>query len=429
MKLRKITNESIEAQYKKALEDEHTILEPTEANALVAEKDRKEEMKDDFKESEKAAEEVVKATAPEEKSKVKDRAELSRLISEAKQNNQKFRISRCIEEGYRYLFEILEDETYKQPLTESEECKGEECKEEDIEYLDEKFLKETKVYTKPSEKLRKVLLDVGYRYYMWAGQDGDEYSLTLPYSLKHVSSSYTSSRINLCIKIEENTREALEKAGYEVISCNAEDTYSKSESFTCNSLVDDTERNFNLNVSKGWISDISTYVSVKEKDQQIEDDDLNKKIDKAAEEEAKATEGNQALEEQKLEEKSNYDKIMDVLKSFDTEVKEESLDDEEEAETDREEYLDSCLNKLYSEVDRNPDSDIWEDFRLFADFCGEQYNIHDEDEVDTLWDAILEFLADYDRTESDEDDVDDVFESVTYKSSEGDPIADDEFDW
>lgn len=315
MKLRKITNESIEAQYKKALEDEHTILEPTEANALVAEKDRKEEMKDDFKESEKAAEEVVKATAPEERSKVKDRAELSRLISEAKQNNQKFRISRCIEEGYRYLFEILEDETDKQPLTESEECKGEECKEEKSEEKQEEVKEENL-----KESLAKDNVTIG----------------DLVVFLRDLADDF-ENRYDSETKVEK-----------------VSNTYFLGHPYYFLGIAG----------SRGGYINLDNPAHEEDEDM---DESLNKEKDKAAEEEAKETESNQALEEQKLEEKSNYDKIMDVLKSFDTEATEESLDiDDEEIES---------------------------------------------------------------KHEEDEDDFDDEFESVTYKSSEGDPIADDEFDW
>ena len=124
MKLRNLRlKESIQKEYAKALEDEHTILEPTEANALKVEEERKEIMEDDFKEQDKIADEVAKATNATEVSepkKVKDRKELSVLLAEAKEAGKQFKISRCNEEGYRYLFETIETpiEENKETLTE-----------------------------------------------------------------------------------------------------------------------------------------------------------------------------------------------------------------------------------------------------------------------------------------------------------------------
>ena len=111
MKLRNLTmKESIEKQFSHALENDHTVLNPTEANALEVEKAKKEEAKEDFKEVDKVADEVAKATnATETTTKVKDRKELSKLLSEAKEVGKKWKISRCLDEGYRYLVEWIEE--------------------------------------------------------------------------------------------------------------------------------------------------------------------------------------------------------------------------------------------------------------------------------------------------------------------------------
>ena len=122
MKLRNLKmNESIEKQYSNALENDRVVLNPTEGNALEVEKARKEIIKDDFKEQDKVADEVAKATnATEvnEPKKVKDRKELSKLLAEAKEAGKQYKISRCNEEGFRYLFETIETEATKEPLNE-----------------------------------------------------------------------------------------------------------------------------------------------------------------------------------------------------------------------------------------------------------------------------------------------------------------------
>lgn len=138
MKLRNLKlDESIKKEYEHALEDEHTILEPTEANALKVEEERKEIIEDDFKEQDKVADEIAKATnATEvnEPKKVKDRKELSKLLAEAKEAGKQFKISRCNEEGYRYLFETIETpvEETKEVLTEAE-APAEEVEEVKVE--------------------------------------------------------------------------------------------------------------------------------------------------------------------------------------------------------------------------------------------------------------------------------------------------------
>ena len=154
--LRKI-NESIAQQYSKALEDEHTILEPTEANALEMEKVRAKAIKDECKEQDKIADEVAKATnATEvnEPKKVKDRKELSKLLAEAKEAGKKFKISRCTEEGYRYLFEAY-DGLDDRPLSKARKPEeyGENVTEEVRKLINGGFDFDTKIKNSPIEVL------------------------------------------------------------------------------------------------------------------------------------------------------------------------------------------------------------------------------------------------------------------------------------
>ena len=54
MKLRNVNiDESIKSQFKKALEDEHTVLDPTTADALQNEEDVRKQLDKDFKENDK----------------------------------------------------------------------------------------------------------------------------------------------------------------------------------------------------------------------------------------------------------------------------------------------------------------------------------------------------------------------------------------
>ena len=73
---------------------------------------KREEVQDEvMKDVKEVADDLVKDTATEEsktKFKVKDRKELAGLIKEAKSKNQKYRVSRSLEEGFRYDFEILD---------------------------------------------------------------------------------------------------------------------------------------------------------------------------------------------------------------------------------------------------------------------------------------------------------------------------------
>lgn len=81
------------------------------ADAMKQKEKRDELIADTFKEIEKPIEELVNETASEEsrtRIKVKDRKELAGLIKEAKSKNQKYRVSRSLEEGFRYDFEILD---------------------------------------------------------------------------------------------------------------------------------------------------------------------------------------------------------------------------------------------------------------------------------------------------------------------------------
>lgn len=150
MKLRNVNiDESIKSQFKKALEDEHTVLDPTTADALQNEKDVRKQLDKDFKENDKAADDLIKATAPEEKTKVKNRKELTKLLSENK--NRRAKISRCLDEGFRYLVEWM-DEEEKEPKVQEEACKQEEnCK------VEEEVITEESNY----DKVMKVINEIG----------------------------------------------------------------------------------------------------------------------------------------------------------------------------------------------------------------------------------------------------------------------------
>lgn len=130
MKLRKEELlENIQDQYKNALENEHTVLEPTEANALEVEKKRDEVRDEIFEESDKAAKELIEATATEDArtlKKAKNRAELAYLIKEAKEANKEYKISRSLEEGYRYVIEITDPVVHTEEEIVSEEQPVEE---------------------------------------------------------------------------------------------------------------------------------------------------------------------------------------------------------------------------------------------------------------------------------------------------------------
>ena len=170
MKLRNLKmNESIEKQYQNALESDKVILEPTEANALEVEAKKEEEIKDDFKEQDKIADEVAKdtnATEVNEPKKVKDRKELSKLLSEAKESGKQLKVSRCNEDGFRYLVEWVEPEEIKETLVEEKEvcpeCGKEVC-ECDKQSVEEELKDEDDVFDLNSD-LYHAIKDVVKKY-------------------------------------------------------------------------------------------------------------------------------------------------------------------------------------------------------------------------------------------------------------------------
>jgi len=137
MKLKKI-NESIasdflkndeketEASVIKPVDKEEKTLEPVNDEVHVAAIDDMEKNKEAARKVvadssvTKNAEELVKEESKEKHEsldvkKVKDRFELAKLISEAKQNKLTWHVSKCLEEGFRYNFEITGKE---EPLEE-----------------------------------------------------------------------------------------------------------------------------------------------------------------------------------------------------------------------------------------------------------------------------------------------------------------------
>ena len=140
MKLKRI-NESIASEFLKKdeeetkagliepVEKEEKVLEPVNDEVHVAAVDGLEKNAEEAKkvvddsEVTKNAKELVKEQDKEKHGSlnVKNRVELAKLISEAKKNNQTYKISKCLEEGYRYTFEI----TGTEKLTEDVEEGGE----------------------------------------------------------------------------------------------------------------------------------------------------------------------------------------------------------------------------------------------------------------------------------------------------------------
>ena len=189
MKLRNLRmNESVEKQFSKSLENEHTVLEPTEATAIEVEKSIKKEMEDDFKEQDKVADEVAKdtnATEVNEPKKVKDRKELGKLLSEAKEAGQKVKISRCNEEGFRYLVEWVESEETKETLEEEKhvcpECGKEVC--ECNKQVKEKLEDEDDIFDLNSE-LYHALKDV-VKQFLDKGIDSDDLESAFEFCILH----------------------------------------------------------------------------------------------------------------------------------------------------------------------------------------------------------------------------------------------------
>lgn len=115
------------------------VVDQAEAGALASKQNNEEAAKQNIKDSKiaKVADELVKETKKQgpketkiidlkpytESVNVKTRKELTSLITEAKKSNKKFKISRSLEEGFRYLFEAYEDEVEEdEELQDAVEC-------------------------------------------------------------------------------------------------------------------------------------------------------------------------------------------------------------------------------------------------------------------------------------------------------------------
>ena len=128
VKLKDFKGENVEAS---------AVVNQAEAGALASKQNNEEAAKQNIKDSkiEKVADELVKETKEQgpketkiidlkpytESVNVKTRRELASLITEAKKSNKKFKISRSLEEGFRYLFEAYEDEEDEE-LQDAVEC-------------------------------------------------------------------------------------------------------------------------------------------------------------------------------------------------------------------------------------------------------------------------------------------------------------------
>ena len=111
------------------------------------------------------------------------------------------------------------------------------------------------------QKLRELLLQLGYTYYKWEGHDEEgNYKVTLTHSIK-----YGPSRWEKSCKIQEKTRKALEKAGLQIVHCNTNEERYKGMGGTMTRLYDDVERHFNIDVprNKGYFSEITCYIALK----------------------------------------------------------------------------------------------------------------------------------------------------------------------
>lgn len=130
VKLKDFKGEDIEAT---------AVVDQAEAGALASKQNNEEAAKQNIKDSkiEEVANELVKETKEQgpketeiinlkpytESVNVKTRRELASLITEAKKSNKKFKVSRSLEEGFRYLFEAYEDEVEEdEELQNAVEC-------------------------------------------------------------------------------------------------------------------------------------------------------------------------------------------------------------------------------------------------------------------------------------------------------------------
>ena len=92
--------------------DARIDVDPVMGDVIIQSK-KKEKMIDEMRdELNKSVKEIVDATATEESKnrfKIKDRKELAKLLTGLKEQKKKYKVSRSLEEGYRYAVQVFED--------------------------------------------------------------------------------------------------------------------------------------------------------------------------------------------------------------------------------------------------------------------------------------------------------------------------------
>lgn len=153
------------------------------ADAMKQKEKRDELIADTFKEIEKPVEELVNETASEEsrtRIKVKDRKELAGLIKEAKSKNQKYRVSRSLEEGFRYDFEILDTVPVVKTMNE-EDSKIEKVPPELLLNLNDRFQDKLYIEKEYNVKIDNVTSNQGLTIY---GTEENLKKLAKDYNIK-----------------------------------------------------------------------------------------------------------------------------------------------------------------------------------------------------------------------------------------------------
>lgn len=109
------------------------------------------------------------------------------------------------------------------------------------------------------QKLKDVLLRLGYRLYHWEGYDKETgvYHVNVLHSIRSGASRWKQTD-----KIETKLLNELNKEGLKVVKVNTTEDRYKASCGTYHRIEDDSERIVDVETRKGYLSEIYSYIEL-----------------------------------------------------------------------------------------------------------------------------------------------------------------------
>ena len=109
------------------------------------------------------------------------------------------------------------------------------------------------------QKLKDVLLRLGYRLYHWEGYDKE----TGTYHVEVLHSIKTgASRLTQTTRIENKLMSELTKAGLKGVKIYVKEDRYKAGCGTYLKIEDDSEKRIDVETRKGYLSELSAYIEL-----------------------------------------------------------------------------------------------------------------------------------------------------------------------